>query len=191
MIGSGLSGRRLRHNQESLTRAKRAEGWENVSTTAGIERESLTHSEPLAISSDPATFTIVDPATTKDVEFAVPDDEYTRGTWRIVGTSALAPAAQDFITTGGAASALFAIRGGAGAFDQSIAVTADQLVHINAAAGGDLAAVLTMSNLAGAGGEVTSITSLTLTLEGPGTVYPIFILGVDDPDDPNVDRWVP
>lgn len=121
----------------------------------------------MSIPSVPATFTIVIDAFhfsgTQAVTFAIPSGHYTGGTWACTGNyTAGGPIGSkpfNILTPAGATHGANFGSGGS-PFNTTAAVTSDQLTDINAAAGGNLNAVWSMT----ASDCTVNVTSLTLTL---------------------------
>lgn len=185
-IGTTIAGVRARHEARAIRGDINRPGARDVKNAQAIERLELQQdtSGVEVIPSSPATFSVDETAQTENLTFAIPAGTFASGTWNEQGSTDNNDTYTDRILTP-TNSAAFATHG-SGAFDSSVAVTAAQLADINAAAGGNLAAVFS--------GEtdsvppepiswITSITALTLTLvETGGQVYELFVFGLHPMD---------
>lgn len=197
-IGCTLTGIIADHRARLHNRIIVMPGGEVLANMAIEDAQDLNVPSPVLapINSVPATFSGDAGAPTESVTFAVLAGTYTSAVWQFQGNADNTQGYSEEIVTAGPDIVDNDPPGhSSGPFNFSIAASANQLADINAAAGGNLAVTMNMNTDPGLPGWTINITSFTLTLVPSGTgggtgQVQVWIPGVHDPDDPDVDRIV-
>lgn len=122
------------------------------------------------ITSIPSAWTLTAATGPITVTFAIPAGVYSAGTWDIATPNQMASSSGNIATSPSNATQAYSFPGGGGPEDSSTAVTAGQLVDVNAAAGGTLTVVISRST----GALFAAVFTLTLSSgsSAGGTAFP-------------------